>query len=479
MRENPAAGTKVSAFLIAYQAPPVPHDHNIYWQELERRLGISLDMMLVPAASYPEKISALSASGAYADLTFLELISAPNQYKVVVQGAYTDLTPYLTAEALAEYPNLAHFPESIWKSASLNGTLYGVPRPRALASNTLLFRQDWAEIVGIPQARNADQFADLMVAFTVADPDANGKADTYGMGAKSSGAAIFNLEFFADMFRTPNNWRLNHDGSLTNEIETEEFNAAIVYLRRLADAGIFHPDTATMTTSQAQDAFIRGAIGALMDSTQIAAGRQGIRGRTRELNPRAEPIGLMPMAFDGANAVTRIADGTFGFIAIPTKVGKTPKRVRELLRVLDYYAAPFGSEEWTFLQFGIEGRHHTIADDGTHVLTAVGKAEIGELNRLTNGLPTYYYPDAPGDAQRMQNLVRNLLAIGSADPTRGLYSPTHVAKVAELNQLRIDRLTAIIVGRDPLSALAAYIAEWHNRGGNQIRSEYERAINAQ
>lgn len=483
----PGKGSKVSAFLIAYLPPPPPRSENKYWQGLEKRLGITLDMTLAPAANYPEKVASITAAGDLPDLMFLDLTRVPNQYKTVQLGAYTDLTAYLSGDGLKEFPNLALFPPQVWRNAAVKGKIYGVPRPRAIAQNTLLYRQDWMEKLGIAHPKNADEFLNMMVAMTKNDPDGNGAADTWGMSAKPDGTSIFNLDFFQGMFRCTtgapspqqNGWRLNPDGTLTVDLETDEFKQALAFMRRMVEAGGFHPDAATMSTNQAQDAFISGKIGSFWDSTQSAAGGKGIRGRAKALNPQANTQGFVPAGSDGGKATYLTGTGFFGFTAIPAKVGKDKERAKELLRVLDYYAAPFGSEERNFLQYGIEGVHHTVQPDGTRVLTNQGKAEIGELNNQTNNVPTYFFPEAPGDAQMMQNLVKDLLAAGVDDPTQGFYSPTQIAKASELQQLRIDRLTAIISGRDPLSAFDQYVKDWKSRGGDMIRKEYQDALKGQ
>ncbi len=472
----PGKGSRVTAFLIAYLPPPPPRAENKYQQELEKRLGITLDMTLVPAANYPEKVAAITASGDLPDLMFLDLDRVPDQNKTIQQGAYTDLTAFLSGDGLKEFPNLALFPAQIWKNCAVRGKIYGVPRPRVLSSNTLLFRQDWADKLGIARPKNADDFLGLMTAFTKNDPDGNGKPDTYGMTAKPDGTGIFNLDFYLGMFRAPNGWRLNPDGTLIGALETEEYKQAVTFVRRLYEAGIYHPDAITMSTTQGQDALITGKVGSLWDSLQSAAGGTGIRGRARDTNPAANIIGFVPPGFDGGKAGAHLGTGFFGFTAIPAKVGKDKERVKELLRVLDYYAAPFGSEERIFLQYGIAGIHHTVQPDGTRILTNAGKAEIGELNNQTNNVPAYFFPEAPGDAQLMQNLARDLIAIGVNDPTLGYYSPTNTTKGGELRQLRIDRLNALITGREPLTALDTYIKDWRARGGDQIRKEYQDAI---
>ncbi len=135
-KRGDAAGerTKVSVFLIAYLLAPTPHDQNKYWQELEKRLGVSsLDMVLVPQANYVEKVSATVAGGNLPDLFFLDLTRVPDQNKTIQQGAFTDLTPYLTGDALKQFPNLALFPPQVWKNSAVGKKIWGVPRPRALA----------------------------------------------------------------------------------------------------------------------------------------------------------------------------------------------------------------------------------------------------------------------------------------------------------------------------------------------------------
>ncbi len=167
----------------------------------------------------------------------------------------------------------------------------------------------------------------------------------------------------------------------------------------------------------------------------------------------------MPPGFDGGKATTDLTSGFTGYAAIPAKVGKDKERSKELLRVINYFAAPFGSEEWAFMNYGIEGIHHTVQPDGSRVKTDLGIQEIGDLNNLCGPLTTYYWP-IPGDAAEAQQATKDILALGIDNPTLGLYSPTASAKGAELNQLRIDRVDAMVTGRDPLSALDTFVKDW-------------------
>jgi putative aldouronate transport system substrate-binding protein len=151
---------------------------------------------------------------------------------------------------------------------------------------------------------------------------------------------------------------------------------------------------------------------------------------------------------------------------------------KELLRIPDYLAAPFGSEEWAFLSYGIEGVDYQVTN-GVPVVTDRGISEKGDLVYLMAGLPAFYYPQTPEVAETAQKLAYEVIKLGIDDPAWPLYSPTNVSKAAELNQFGFDRATAIITGREPLSALDAAIRDWKSRGGDQIRRELEQSLKGQ
>lgn len=468
----PGNGSDVSLFTLNYQ-PPVPsRDDNRYWQELEKRLGVKrLDVTFAPPQGYAEKLAAVTAGGDLPDLTYVHLGQAPAQYQAIFQGAWLDLTPYLTGDALAEYPNLAAFEPRLWQDVAIEGKIYGVPKPRFDIGGSIAFRQDWGETFGMPQPADADEFFWLLQQFTQQDPDGNGKTDTWGIGSKASDT--FCNRSLGTMFRVPHGWRVDVDGGLTNNLETDEFKATVTYQRKLFEAGLFHPASATAAPAEATDNFIAGRYGAYQEAlTSIV----DLRARTTAVNATASPTALILPGFDGGNAVSYPGTGYFGMVAIPARLGEDEERVKELLRILNYYAAPFGSEEWTFLNYGIEGVHHTVEAENQRLLTELGEKEIGALKYPMNGPVVFYHPDAPGEAEYVQGLVRDLVARAVENPVQALYSPTDAEAGGTLAQLWKDRVNAIVQGREPLDALDRLVQDWRQRGGDQIRTEYEEAL---
>lgn len=474
--EPPGRGGTVTALLPSYVPPVPPRDENRFWQELERRVGATLDPDLVPSNQYGERIATALASGDLPDILWVDLATVPDLGDLIRQGAFTDLTDHLTGAALQEYPNLALIPAASWDVLTVEGRLWGIPRPRVRANGALVFRRDWAERTGTPRPETAEAFYELMVAFTQGDPDGNGQQDTWGIGRLAGG-------YFDQLYGAPNAWRLEPDGRLTHRVETDEFRRSVEFQRRMFDAGVFQPDPASYSTQQMKDRFVGGRFGSYNDGLFALPGSRGLRARARQANPAADVIGLVPFGHDGGAAVSHNGGGNAGFVTIPASAGDDEERLRELLRILNYFASPFGSTERIFLNFGLEGVHHTVQPDGGLALTEQGRFELGgevrsDLASFMHEPPALYYPDAPGDAQYMQGLIADLVAIGIDDPTLGLYP----AAAAELNpvlgQLIADQETAIVLGREGVDAIGPLAEEWRRRGGDEVRAAYQEALAA-
>lgn len=473
--ETPGRGGKVSLFSISYAPPPTPRGENAFWQELEKRLGISeFEAILTPQPEYGTRAAALLAGGDLPDLFYLNPgQSAAHLWQALQQGAFTDLTPYLTGDGLRQFPNLALIPEAIWNDTTFDGKIYGAPKPLTRFFGPA-YRADWAAPLGLVfPFENAQQVRDFVLGAAKGDPDANDRNDTFGA---THFGGFWDMLGANQMFRAPNNWRLNDDGSLTYNFETEEYRQSLEFLTQLYADGGYHPDAVGMQFTQGADLWDAGRLGAWFGSS-VLFGRAGSRGKIRELVPTADPQLLAAPGHDGGQGVSYIRSGTFGFTGIPASVGQDEERLLELLRILDYLSAPFGSEEWIFTQYGLEGTHHTVDENGDRVLNDQGEAErAGLVYFVDNSEASLYFPGAPGEAELALRTQDAMLAIGIDDPTRTLYSPTLVEQDTVLTQFNNDRQAAIITGRDPLSAYDAWIAEWRSRGGDQIRQEFEQAL---
>ncbi|MGI8406359.1 MAG: hypothetical protein ACR2OE_16640 [Thermomicrobiales bacterium] len=470
----PGSGDKVRMLTISYSPPPTEKKNNTYWQEIEKRLGAEWDPTLVPVASYGEKTAAIIASGDMPELFYLLVTStAPIIAKSISQGAFTDLTPYLTGDAIKDYPNLTLYPSYLWDNVRIEGKIFGVPKPVLRSNDTSFYRTDWLKKLGLGEPKTTDDVHNMLVAMSKNDPDGNGNADTWGTTAYSGS---WNMFVWNQMFSVPYGWRLNDDGTLTNQIETDEYRQSLEFTQRLQADGAFHPDAVSMEYDVAKDSFVSGKVGLYDDGFAAFFGEGSLLQKGQEFNKAATFAPLVTASANGKPGVTYAGQGFFGSVGIPSSV-KDEGRIKELLRIMDYLCAPFGNEESNFLRYGL-AEDHDVKPDGSMEKNDKGVSDISALVYPFLSENYFYYPGVEGEAARAQQLNEQMAKVAITNPTAGLVSPTSIAKSAELAQLGTDSVTAIVTGRESIDSLDNYIQQWKSRGGDDIRRELEAAIKA-
>lgn len=471
----PGEGGTVRSFILTYTPPPTPRDENQYWQELKERLGVTWEPVLTPQPDFGARSATLIASGDMPDLfTINPGQNAAQQYQAMAQGAFLDLTPYVTGDALQEFPNLATFPQYMWDNVMFQGQIFGVPKPLWRNGNLPYHRSDWASALGLAPG-TLEESRELLLAFTNGDPDGNGNEDTWGMGRFEGGWQAWDNRLAFPMFSAPQGWRLNDDGSLEYTVETEEYRLAVEFLRQLFEDGGYHPDAAGMTFSDAQNNFIAGSTGVHTEGFLSFYGVGSVTDRAQDINPEAQTAPWFPIGPDGNPGIVYNETGFFGYTGIPSSV-TDENRTMELLRILDYFAAPFGSEERIFISSGAEGVHHELRDNNVRITNDLYQTESSGLAGVMGGLAIYYYPDTPEIVFDIQENAIRALELGVDDPTRPLYSETNISEGPTLTQFGQDTITSIVTGRELLDLLDSVIEEWRSRGGDQIRAEFEEAI---
>src|SRR5205085_8280851 len=143
-------------------------------------------------------------------------------------------------------------------------------------------------------------------------------------------------------FGVPSNWTLDSGGKLGKDYETEQSKQALSYARDLWAAGVCHPDSRTLSGTTLSTALRGGqaavashSFGALIAQWPLLAAE----------NPAARLRVIHPFSADGGKTRPIYHTGPSNFGMSFIKKGATD-RVKVLLRVLNYIAAPFSSQEW-------------------------------------------------------------------------------------------------------------------------------------
>ena len=146
-------------------------------------------------------------------------------------------------------------------------------------------------------------------------------------------------------------------------------------------------------------------------------------------------------------------------------------RVRELLRILDWFAAPFGSEEYHLKVYGLEGRDFNFDDKSNPIVTDTGRAELVPWGNLAQPAAVLFDPQDATFAQTYQGYEKILAPQGVEDASIGSYSLTNAQKGATLLEGMGGGTQDIIAGRRPMGDYDALLQDWRTQGGNQVKDE--------
>jgi putative aldouronate transport system substrate-binding protein len=316
--------------------------------------------------------------------------------------------------------------------------------------------------------KNADDFKRALLALT------KPQQGFYGIAAAQD--SVMHLTTFASIFGAPNGWRMDTGGKLVKDVETQEFKDATAYARDLYASGVFHPDSLSMASNViARTQFYARKFAIHRDPIN---GWQDAWRHALQLSPPFEvrPLPLFP-AKDGGKTSHFVTGGHLWATALKKS---TPDRTKELLRIMNWLAAPFGSAEDQLLTFGLKDVDYTLDDKGNPTLTPQGNNDANYVPwKYTAQHPfVFFSPDLPNYAKVMAETEQLVMPSAVSDPTFGQISATSFAKGFTLAQKLNEGLVDIVVGRRQISEYDQLVKDWQANGGEQIRKEYADSIAA-
>lgn len=467
--DTPGSGGDVNVTTWTTGAAPTPMDSNALWQAVNKELGVNLNINVQPQADYATvKLPTLVAGGDLPDILYIATNSAIPQLPEFFNAAMEDLTPYLGGDAVKDYPNLANIPAVSWKQGVFKNAIYGVPVAYPLYLWVHWVHENLLDDEGLAFPKNIDDYKQLGQHFT--RPDQN----LWGMGVENNVGMGMTNGWLGSIFGVPNIWSLTDTtGKLTAYVETDQFREAVSFAKDAWTAGIYHPNAMQYNLVSARNDFAVRRFAFRFDGFQAASFLFWDTAPT--LDPPAKPRIVPPFAAHPGGTPTFWANsGSLGFSSLKKA---SPDRIKQMLRILNYLAAPPGSSEYLLMNYGLKDVHWTPDDKGNPILNARGKTDATvPFKYITSGPVALYYSRDPAYAQVMQDAEKAILPYLAIDPTNGHYSPTHDNKYAALQLDLGNKLNDIVVGRASFDSLDQAIKDWLDGGGSQMRTEFEQDI---
>lgn len=453
--EKPLSGGEVTVLATASDGIVLPENRNQVWQEMNSRLGGSVKFTAISGKDYLSKVQTTIAGGDIPD--FVQLPVIPRLPDILARQ-FQDLSDFLAGDKILEYPNLAATPGEAWKGCVFNGAVYTIPSPRGIVGNLMLTRRDILTSKGLPETISSGQdFLDICTKLT--DPRNN----KYALAQKPNGI----LPWLQEMLGGTNLWKAE-GGKFTSSVETPEMKEAISIAATMWKSGVFYSDS--YGTINAQTLFTAGTSALIFGNYAVWHFQLG-QGANK---PGFDLGAFVPPKYDGDGPARKFLSKSAVNIA-GIKKG-TPDRVRQLLRVANFWAAPFGTQEYLLMRYGLRGRDHDLR--GTDpVLNAVGATEVFlPYTYIVTGESVLYEPANPTSTTAQYEIQKATVPNGVRDATVGLFSNTQLENGATLAKKLDDLASDIIQARKPLSDWDAAVKTWRQQGGDTIRSEYEESF---
>jgi putative aldouronate transport system substrate-binding protein len=455
--EAPGDGSAVSALVESPLPVPPGKSQNRFWQAVNQQAKIDLSLTISPTSDWVNKFATVIAGG---DIPDLVEVWTPPQRPDMMPALFQDLSEFVSGDAIKDYPFLANIESASWQQCVYKGGIYGVPVPRGAMSSLIMFRRD--DLIkqrGVnPDPKNFAEFKQLCVDLT----------DT-GKNKWALGGVPH--EILQQMLGLPAGWK-NEGGKLTSGSELPEMKNALSAAAELWKAGVIQPDSFSANVGTLRKQWFNSGVVSLVTDTYPAW-----PGYYRENTAGASfDIGAMKVpGYDGGDGTPWKGNPTHNITALKKA---SPERIKMLLRLCNWLAAPLGTQEHLLVNFGVEGVHFE-RQNGEPILNSRGIAETAlSVGYLAAAPRAFYQPGLPDVAKKQHAHQQWLVEKAVSDPTLGLTSQTASRKAEQLDKKLSDLRDQIVQGKQPVDAWDEAVKQWRSGGGDQIRTELQEALQA-
>ncbi len=438
-------------------------------QELEKYLGVNLEMTWAPSSNYDEKITATMGSGNYPHAMLVGSRSS-----AIIQASRKDRFWDITEKFsdAAKFPNLAQANPMINHNISIDGKVYGVYRARTVGRAGVSIRKDWLQKVGLENPKTIDEFYNVLKAFKEQDPDGNGQNDTYGMIITDYLAGP--VDNLAVWMGAPNQWGVNEEGKLAPDFMFEEYVDALRFLNKCYAEGLINQDMATYDSSKWNEQFLNSKAGVIID----VADRARRLAQNMENQDCVDVFGYVTKDADTAPR-TLPTTGYDGYYVFPKAAIATEADLDIVLTMMDKCNDEYALN---LMNYGIEGRSYELDAEGFVVKKddpAITK-EYADLNQFSTGIlasPLKTRYTAPV-AEKVDLVYEENEQYAVANPAQPYVSDTYSTAGPQLDAIMAEADTKFIIGQITEDEWRAQRDRWLQQGGQKVVDEYNAAYEA-
>ncbi len=332
------------------------------WEAVEAATNLDISLTGTPFNGYEDKMNVMINTGEIPDI--FEHWPQTNEMflRWVDEGLFLNLDEYVPKDG-SKYPNLAkviYNPQ--YRNLLFNGQHIMVPWMTGAAGFGIYIREDWLEKLNLSVPKTAEEFYQVMEAFTKQDPDGNGKDDTYGIcGSKE---LFWFMPIYSAWVEKPD-WNYNADKTTIEFMyATEGFKEFLAYMSKAYAQGFVVKDYYAKNDELMLEDFYTGKAGIMINNASFATTHLD---KLQQINPLAKVTFAEPVS--GPAGVNMHGWGGYWGGWMISAETKDPDAC---LRFLDYVM----SEEGTvLLHYGIQDVHYTQNADGSRSITAENIAQ--------------------------------------------------------------------------------------------------------
>ncbi|MFF9267268.1 extracellular solute-binding protein [Streptomyces rochei] len=455
-------GGKVTVMSPFWGSPP--KDGNAYYKAMNDLIGVDVVWQNQDGNTYDQKLGAVLASSEVPDVVVVPGWNMTGKIPSAIIGKFADLGPYLSGDAVKEYPNLAAIPTDAWQRSIFGGKLRGLPMPASYVTGIVpLYRQDIFEKEGYEVPRSCDEF------MTFAKEATNAKAKRWA--CLDMKWTAFNAFGVLSGNEKSLGWN-EVDGKLVHRIETEEYLEALEWTRKLFAAGVVHPD-ARLGKSNAADPGPKFAAGEFLVYNQDFSQWWSRTAEQAVQKPEFKIWGMDIWGHDGG-APTLWAQNPAGIFAFVNK-DASESVIRDVLAVANVTAAPYGTKEYMATNYGVEGTHYTV-EDGVPTKTEQGNIDVmNAYVMIASPAPTIAHPDFPEVARGQVEWQQRMGAHTKKSTFYGMQivEPARWTNLSnDFEQLEDD----VIRGRKKIGDMQQAVSDWRSKGGDKLRDWYKKLL---